>query len=299
MIRSFQTWVIILLCSTLQLDVSGQISIGTEAPPSPAEEEIRRNFKKEKGSYKSGKKNGYWEYYHALEDTRSQIVIKAEGTYKDGVKNGIWKFNGLGMYKDTIAEYANGLPHGTWTIFQSKDNPHSVIEYEKGVMKSRKEIRYHKLFSEERVFENGDREILFYVDSLVRQSQYFNSDSLKIGEWKVFKGEDLHFIELYENDVRMGKDWYYPSGQLKANNVFVPEMYGISYYENGQVKSEKIFKDKKMFNVFYFTSDGDVRDNGGFKDGNGLLYSYDSNGNIIGEETYKDQKIIESKWHYR
>ena len=95
---------------------------------------------------------------------------------------------------------------------------------------------------------------------------------------------------------------YYKNGQLKSEGTYRnDERNGPlkSYFENGKLRSDELFKNDVQVGPFqYYHENGQLRlkgtrKNDGVKDG--VVKEYDDSGKLIGEYTWKDDELINSK----
>ena len=95
---------------------------------------------------------------------------------------------------------------------------------------------------------------------------------------------------------------YYKNGQLKSEGTYRnDERNGPlkSYFENGKLRSDELFKNDVQVGPFqYYHENGQLRlkgtrKNDGVKDG--VVKQYDDSGKLIGEYTWKDDELINSK----
>ena len=95
---------------------------------------------------------------------------------------------------------------------------------------------------------------------------------------------------------------YYKNGQLKSEGTYRnDERNGPlkSYFENGKLRSDELFKNDVQVGPFqYYHENGQLRlkgtrKNDGVKDG--VVKEYDDSGKLIGEYTWKDNELINSK----
>ena len=95
---------------------------------------------------------------------------------------------------------------------------------------------------------------------------------------------------------------YYKNGQLKSEGTYRnDERNGPlkSYFKNGKLRSDELFKNDVQVGPFqYYHENGQLRlkgtrKNDGVKDG--VVKEYDDSGKLIGEYTWKDDELINSK----
>ena len=95
---------------------------------------------------------------------------------------------------------------------------------------------------------------------------------------------------------------YYPNRQLKSEGVYKNDKRNGPYkwyFENGQLQSQELFKNNVEVGPFiFYHKNGQVRfkgtlTNDGIKDG--VFKEYNDGGKLIGEYTWKDNELINSK----
>ncbi|MBU0487675.1 MAG: tetratricopeptide repeat protein [Bacteroidetes bacterium] len=117
---------------------------------------------------------------------------------------------------------------------------------------------------------NPDGEFKRYFPSGLVKIKGFYTDSIPSGKWE----------EYYANGNVMAA-YSYISGLMDGSYMY--------YFENGQLWTERTYKAGKLWDVVAnFDSKGNFKEKGTLKDGTGVLFTYDENGNLSGKLEYKN-----------
>jgi antitoxin component YwqK of YwqJK toxin-antitoxin module len=76
-----------------------------------------------KGSYKNGKKEGYWEYYD-----NGQLISK--GLYKDGLRDGIWEYYWNNGQLNMRGSFKDDKRDGIWEDYYRNGQLESKVEWD-------------------------------------------------------------------------------------------------------------------------------------------------------------------------
>lgn len=208
----------------------------------------------------------------------AHYLIYAEGTYVDGEREGRWQcytiedktFKHI-PYKELT--YVNGVAQGPVTYSDPVGKKGFEGTYVDG-----------RLEGEAKVFHpNGAVHI---------SSTYANG--LLSGELTASssKGE-LRYVKHFVNDTLTGPyERYYPGGQLEEQFTYLAgEIHGTYHYyhPNGQLWVERTYDKGKAVSVIgSYDAQGNPRDPGTLKDGNGTVLHYDDNGKVYVIKMFKD-----------
>ena len=153
---------------------------------------------------------------------------------------------------------------------------------------------YYEKIREEIIkrFDNGDKELLV---------KYKGEGSDKVIDERITYSEsgDTLILEKILEKMKMVRE-YYENGQIKSeenykdrkeNGKWKEDGKWTYFYENGQIKEEINYKDGFSYTINFWTEDGELM----VKDGNGKLTSYYENGQIASEGNTKDGKE-DGKW---
>jgi|TARA_R100000479_G_scaffold70100_3_gene33707 antitoxin component YwqK of YwqJK toxin-antitoxin module len=198
----------------------------------------------------------------------------------NGKKEGKWTF----YWKDgSIRQevfYKNDRPIDTVTIFYDDNwkitREKSEVEYFRTLVYDKsggwsKEVADH--------YKNGDIQMT---------AKYISEEEAKSEN-----------SSKYEDDTPV--KWYYKNGQLKEiahYNNFKLHGENITYYENGVIKSGAIYKNGMPYTVLEsFNPDGETRNNGSLKEGNGTIYNYSDDGKKYIIDEFKDGNFFSETGH--
>jgi antitoxin component YwqK of YwqJK toxin-antitoxin module len=228
------------------------------------------------GQIINGIKEGVWTEY----SVDSSSVGKVD-TLKVGEKQVLQL--GSAAMKKSHGLYTNGKKDGVWSEYSSSDKKAPIaftrqmtITYNAGL-------------------KNGNQTIYLLGTKVVGVFPWKNN--IEEGIKKIY---DLNYpnnlAEVYEvkNGHSYLRELYYKDGQLKFKSVdttinkskFTLHKY---YHENGQLWTESLFKGDKHWSVLAnYDSEGNKKDPGTLKNGNGTLKTYDGNGTLTKTFTYVD-----------
>ena len=115
----------------------------------------------------------------------------------------------------------------------------------------------------------------------------------------------LLLTSLFSDEIKDGlvKE-YHPNGQLKSEIIYKDGKENGPYkwyFQNGQLQSEEIFKNDVSVGPFkYYYENGQVRLEGKLTDNgpDGVQRTYNKEGILTSEHTWKDGELIESKEYH-
>ena len=192
--------------------------------------------------------------------------------------------------------YVNGkvtrkTSHTYWERFNQKGNLwwRTRYDYEDGIETGIMEEYY----------ENGNLEFRKQMregEIHGMWEQYYDNGQLEF-KGIYFEAEDQRFIATKNwKDLLKKITFYDKVWDLIRKTVGIPKYrkepydgYWVSYYENGQIKSKRYYKDRRRVNVWksYYLNGkikSEERYQNGFEDGN--WYWYDSNGQLEKKEVW-------------
>jgi len=206
-----------------------------------------------KGKFKNGLKDGQWFYYSC------NGKKYYEGTYVNGIKEGRWinyeicneKFKYFDPKPTNINRY-NWKSFGYLELLKNMNE--DIFSYEYYI------TSYRGL---SQLFDSIQKEIIYYHNGLASDTLYYanNLDQIKLkiarktGE--IFYDNDQLFVKNYKfNRYKYNYDmpffptdnkilfFYYRNGQIAYQySMNETKNIGISYYENGNIKSKCEFKE--------------------------------------------------------
>lgn len=200
------------------------------------------------GEFVDGKRVGKWKFY-ALEDKSFKRIFQKEQLFSDGKKEGAFKYF-----------YPNGAVGVTGNYVSDKLEGEVKSYYDDG-----------KLYGT-RTYQNGlleGRQIYLHPNGKTLLEHHFLNDTLN-GPYHTY----------YENG-KSEEVFTYNKG--KEDGIY---QY---YYENGQLWIEKEYKNGLLLNVIgSYDSQGNPRDYGTIKNGNGTVNYYTEEGKVYNTQTFKD-----------
>lgn len=200
------------------------------------------------GNYINGKRNGKWLIY-TIEDLSFKKILHKEVNYNNGILEGEFKYFFPNKKIAMTGQYVNNELEGTIKSFHQNGKIYGTRLYKNG-LKDGKHIY---------IYSNGK-------------------------------------IELEHNFINGIKDGLY---QLNYSNGNIQEKFNYKmgkedglyqyFYENGQLWIEKTYENGLLLNVNgSYTKDGNLRDKGTIKNGNGTVIHYTEEGKIYAILTFQN-----------
>lgn len=241
-------------------------------------------IQKEEGSYLRGKRNGAWIRFHDLADESYFHWYRvAVINYKAGKKHGEEvRYIGYGE-KDqkplVIRNWKEGVEHGIGKIY-NVEYPYSLQQVYDAID--------GELWILEKYYPNGQLQIK-YTD------KYLNGDKIKLYQ-SFFESGQLKQTGSYVNGNVKDGEWisYYENGKTESVENYKNDLIEGNYqyfHDNGQLWTERIYKQGKLWNVISNFSRGGKRlDKGTIKDGNGTVRIYNGEGILSKKVEFTDGK---------
>tara|TARA_B110000259_G_scaffold112128_1_gene128024 strand:- start:322 stop:1488 length:1167 start_codon:yes stop_codon:yes gene_type:complete len=221
-----------------------------------------------KENYKDGVRNGVFESYYE----NGQLAEKEN--YKFGDRDGLYEgYFESGQLKSK-ENYKDGVRNG---VFESY--------YESGQLNDKLSEGEYKSY-----YENGQlKENYKYGNSDgLYEGYYENGQLAEKGSYKPVEITSELVEQINQAKLVWGLEELAPLASgviLLRNGVFE------SYYENGQLKEVKTYKDGNYYGLFeIYYENGQLAEKYNYKDGNsdGLFESYYENGQLKSKENYRD-----------
>lgn len=244
----------------------------------------------------SGLKQGYWIVYYP-----NSKIKKEEGRYINNKKDGIWKFYyPSGTIKQEVT-YKDNRPNGYVKIYYENGKVS-----EEGIWKGNKWVGKYKFYHKNgniaydwNYNENGKRE---------GQQKYFyeNGNIMIKGNWK--NGKEDGVIKEYDEDGNLKVEKVFHDGKMDPNSVkvYTQPKRNKQVNQNEQTKTQTPKKNQKELEYFndsgfkrLYNMKGQITAEGTFDKGkliNGKKYFYDSDGNLLKINIYKDGKLVDIKY---
>lgn len=207
-----------------------------------------------------------------------KVLICMEGSKVNGKRQGVFtaylidSLHHKKRFKLYEQNYSNDKLNGIWYSYCLSGN-----------------VRAFETYKDDSL--SGDAKT-FWIDgeTIMEEREYLEGQRKFI--LKVFKDGKLSEEQLYINGIGEGTaKRYYPSGIVKEDAVFKngmangPRRY---FYPSGKIWAERDEKDGKPWTVIgNYSPDGEKRDPGSLKDGNGTMILYKDDGTIRETITYK------------
>lgn len=204
--------------------------------------------------------------------------VESIGMYNyDGEKIGEWKEYYENGQLSSIGRYEKGKETGEWKLYYNDGNLWDIGFYRAG-LKIGEWKTYHS---------NGQ---------LIEIGNYKEDE--KTGEWKYYDKEgNLIAIGKYVNDEKVDV-WksFYESGKLKAIvNYLDGKKNGEwkEYHSNGKLSLHLLMKNDKFYEIInIYDSNGKSIEKGSLKNGNGTVYIYDADANLLKVYNFENGKFI-------
>jgi antitoxin component YwqK of YwqJK toxin-antitoxin module len=230
-----------------------------------------------------------------------KIIVSEIGKLdKDFMRTGTWK-----IYSDyqwdkvsAIGTYSNGKRDGTWTKYDLENNIIGTSEYVKG---SREGI--HMELEKARIEQGGLLRTTYTWVNDKRTGpyklEYLIDDKIIIMESSEYNdnrivGDKITYDEVGNIAIKTtynggseatSAKYYYKTGEIKATenlkDGYMRDGKFTIYHKNGVVYTIQEYEDEELLNVITTNdSSGKSLDTGTFSNGNGILFSYDAEGNL-------------------
>ncbi len=232
-------------------------------------------LQKEAGYYKRGKREGLWTVYKSYSQSFPLVWVTSQvSNYKNGLKNG----------EEIIYQIYPGHTTKPLIIKQWKDNKENGIGkmyYSDSACNLQKVYRANDkgLWVLESYYPNGSMQTEF-IDTTIGGvklkyfKEYYESGNLKLNGY--YSSGELAYglwTSYYENG-KIENVLHYKEGKLDGTITY--------YHDNGSLWTERTYKEGDLMGVVSnFSRNGKRNDPGTIKNGTGMLYVYDVNGNLI------------------
>lgn len=204
------------------------------------------------GNYLNNKKNGKWDWY-IIEDKTFRKILNQQNTFVDGVLQGEFKCFYANKKLAHQGSYLNHKFDGISKVFYDDGKLYSIVTNKKHLKEG-----IEKYF-----FPNGEIEL---------ERNYANG--IRHGVCKV----------------------YYENGTLRELSHFKKgkEDHIYKYFhKNGQLWTERMYDNDLLVNVTCnYDAEGNERDKGTLKDGNGTVKFYDEEGKLYLIKTFKKGIVV-------
>tara|TARA_R110002050_G_scaffold149463_1_gene276030 strand:- start:66798 stop:68510 length:1713 start_codon:yes stop_codon:yes gene_type:complete len=198
---------------------------------------------------------------------------QVKGNTKDGKMDGYWTLYYPNGQQKLKARYVNGVPHGKWTLWGIKGDVQAKFQYNHGVPIGHWQgFYYNHAKAIDIIYTptgNPTQCIQYYNDEIIalnHEYSYQNKLETKTLSY-YYRNYNLFHYEKQWNNKRHG-DYYL-------------------YHQNGLVWEHFYYREGKLTTVIESRSSGGLpRKNDLFRDGNGILNRYYSNGSIYSQTNY-------------
>ena len=248
-----------------------------------------KHFRPEGPNDANGQRAGFWKDYEVIEEgsyqevdgepmkTVGMYLLYGEGRFEGGKRVGDWIIYVIEDKTDKKIlsqklSYVDGKAEGPFTYFYPNGDKAQEGHYKNGVMEGPVTVYYTggKIFGEQ-YYVSGNRH---------GQQDYF------------YRSGKPSFSVTYEHGVRNGKfvQWYENGNSKESFTYNQDSLDGVYryYYADGTLWTEKQYDKGKLLNVVaIYDKNGKELEKGNLKDGNGLVYYYDEEGNVYEKITYK------------
>lgn len=237
-------------------------------------EEIKNGFYKKYSSYETlliegfylnNKRNGIWKYYN-------NGIIKSEGNYKDDIQVGEKKEYDIDGNLISITNYdANGDLTGAFKIFNAE----------------RKCITEGKFLKS----ELDGKLNYYYDDGKIRcTTLYSNSKGIDTA-WSYYPSGNKMAYKTFIGGYAYSFKGFYEDGEIQYQSKLIDTIdfkYEKKYfYKNEQVEIASVENDTMIFEIQNYSKIGKKLDNGTYKNGNGIMKSYNED-TLLSEIEFKN-----------
>lgn len=236
------------------------------------------------------KRKGKWKDYEVVEDgayqvkdgapmkTTSMYLFYGEGEFVTDKRIGDWRIYVIEdkTFRKILSRtltYQEGVPEGPFKYYYPDGKPAQEGAYKAGSIEGSSTM----LYPNGRVFGK----LIYVAGKKHGRQEYFYPDG------------KLNFFYDYKNGLKEGAyESYYPDGKIKESFHNVADSIdGVYryYYPSGQVWTEATYKNGRIINITgTYDKNGNERDKGTLKDGNGYINYYTEDGKVYSVVTYKN-----------
>lgn len=242
----------------------------------------------------------------------SAILQKERGNYLKGKRDGIWilyksydKKPPFNWNRNVVTMYINGLKEGEEIVYhgygEEYQKPLIVRHWTNGIENGIGKTYYNnypynlqniynaingEMWLREAYYPNGQLQIK-YNDTIINGEKYqYFREFFETGQQKstgFYLNGEIQFgtwTSFYVNE-KTESVAYYVNGQLNGIYKY--------FHDNGQIWTERVYKDGKLIEVIAnYNKKGKKNNPGTVKDGTGILYIYDPDGNLTKTIDYID-----------
>ena len=225
------------------------------------------------GEKEFSRRKGFWKIY----DWAYDYVYIVKDKEQNPISGNYW------FYEE--GEYVDGKKNGNWDYY--------VVE----------DITFKKILHKQLNFNNGVSEgkyNYFHLNKkIAREGTWLNLKQNGIVKTYYENGK-LKRTEFYKNNLREGKsvDFYLNRKVQLERNYKNNTINGVCrvYHDKGQLWTERIYNNGLIMNVsFNYDVNGNKKEKGTLKDGNGTLLLYNKKGMLITKITCRDGLKISEK----
>lgn len=204
-------------------------------------------------------------------------IIKSEGYMNESLQyDGVWKFYDEEGRIKTQATFKNNVLEGE-----------RITYYQNGSRKNVMDVKNEKRIGEDKTYYNFNQ---------IYSSRTYDKNGVENGPSVYYHkiGTVSHKFNIVNDKIHGLYEEFYPSGKLKLKKNFVnglAEGEQIGYFENGEIwKKGNFVKNNPHGEWFFYHENGKLESSGMFKDGLrvGVWKVYRENGNISDESDYGD-----------
>jgi antitoxin component YwqK of YwqJK toxin-antitoxin module len=201
-----------------------------------------------------------------------QALLCFEGQHKKGKKEGLFNVflidsaDHSKRYRIWEQNYSNDKLNGRWNIYTLR-----------GTLVSYQTFKNDSLHGVARQFWIDGRKIM-------TETEYFNGRNKFIGRNYYDNGNLKSEVPIEGGRINGSGKKYYEDGTIQEVAEFKDDVFdGVRkyFYPNGQVWIEQVYKQGKSWTVVAnYTEDGQKRDAGTLRNGNGTIIFYDEDGTV-------------------
>jgi len=235
----------------------------------------------EEGKYKNGNEIGDWKSYYItgeLKEKKTYISIhylsrcSRDTNPLKMITAETKRYYKSGQLKETRT-YVNGKKSNEWKSFYENGEIKEIIDYANQVYNEGR--KYYK------TGQLKEKKTYNLKDSIIHYQNYYKNGQLKITNYYKGNKESATY--------NLDRNWINGIPLSSKSLVFLPAREWKYYYDNGQLKELKKFKDGRYNGVCKsFNEKGNIVETGKYYKGNKMgVWNYYKNGKLKLSETYK------------
>jgi antitoxin component YwqK of YwqJK toxin-antitoxin module len=256
-----------------------------------------KHFRPDGAFDSESKRTGFWKDYEVIngisfQESNNQplkivgmYLFYGEGKYESGLRQGDWTIyiiqnNTDKKIKSQKLSYSNGQPEGPFTYYYPNGDKAFEGNYNQGKIEG--------------------LATSYYSDNRIFGKQNYKSDVLDGEQNYFYPGGKIHVRINYQDGKANGPyQQMYENEQARESFEYLQDsVHGMFrfFYPDGKLWTEKQYENGRLLNVLsIFDKNGKPLEKGDLKDGNGVVYYYDEEGNVYERTMYKDGREVKKQ----